>query len=106
MRTLMKVIMPVEPANRAIKDGSLPKVMQNLVSELRPEASYYYAEHGQRTALFVFDLKDPSQIPQVAEPLFVKLGAAVELCPVMNADELKTGLEKTMKTLGREPARV
>jgi hypothetical protein len=104
MRTLLKVTMPVEPANKAIKDGSLPKTFQTLTQELRPEATYFYAEHGQRTALMVFDLKDPAQIPSVAEPLFTKLNAAVELYPVMNADELKTGLEKSMKNQGREPA--
>ncbi|MFI5361758.1 MAG: hypothetical protein ACHQ49_07290 [Elusimicrobiota bacterium] len=103
MRTLLKVSLPVEPANKAVKDGSLPKTIQTLVQELRPEASYFFAEHGQRTALFVFDLKDPTQIPSVVEPLFTRLNAAVELFPVMNADELKSGLEKTVKNLQREP---
>lgn len=104
MRTLLKVSMPVEPGNRAIKDGSLPKTIQAFIKDMHPEASYFYTEHGQRTALFVFDLKDPTQIPQVAEPLFTKLNAAVELYPVMNADELKSGLEKTTKNLEREHA--
>jgi hypothetical protein len=104
MRTLLKVSMPVEPGNRALKDGSMSKTIQNLIQELRPEASYFYPEGGQRTALFVFDLKDPSQIPQVAEPLFAKLSASVEMYPVMNADDLKSGLEKTMKNQQREPA--
>ena len=106
MRTLLKVTLPVESGNRAIKDGSLPKTIQTLIQELRPEASYFFPEHGQRTALLVFDLKDPTQIPQVVEPLFTKLNAAVEMYPVMNADDLKAGLEKTMKSLEREPARV
>ena len=106
MRTLLKVSMPVEQGNRALKDGSLPKTIQTLIQELRPEASYFFAEQGRRTALFVFDLKDPAQIPQVVEPLFATLNAAVEMVPVMNADELKAGLEKTMKNLQREPARV
>ena len=106
MRTLLKVSMPVEPANKAIKDGSLPQTIQNFIKDVRPEASYFYAEHGQRTALFVLDLKDPTQIPQVVEPLFTKLSAAVELYPVMNADELKSGLEKVARNLEREPAHV
>ena len=106
MRTLLKVSMPVEQGNKGIKDGSLPKTLQTFIQEMRPEASYFYADHGQRSALFVFDLKDPSQIPQVVEPLFTKLNASVELFPVMNADELKSGLEKTMKGLQREPAHV
>jgi hypothetical protein len=92
--------MPVEPANKAIQDGSLPKVLQSVIDELRPEASYFYAEGGKRTGLFVFDLKDPSQIPSIVEPLFMRFNAAVELCPVMNAQDMKTGVEKAMRNSG------
>lgn len=106
MRTLLKITMPVEQGNKAMKEGTLPRIVQALIQELKPESSYFYPERGRRTALFVFDLKDPSQIPQVAEPLFEKLCAEVELFPVMNAEELKSGLEKTMKKHHeREPAR-
>ena len=44
--------------------------------------------------MMVFDMADPTQIPQIAEPLFLNLEAAVEFVPVMNADDLKTALEK------------
>ena len=36
---------------------------------------------------------DSSQIPQIIEPLFFAIDAAVEFLPVMNADDLKQGLE-------------
>ena len=79
---------------------------QTLRQTLRPETSYFYAEHGRRAALFVFDLKETSQIPQIAEPLFTRLNAEVEFFPVMNAEELKTGVEKAMKNLEKVPAGV
>jgi hypothetical protein len=101
MRTLMKVSMPVEPANNAIKDGSLPKVMQTLIDELHPEASYFYAENGKRTGLFIFDLKEPAQIPTIVEPLFLHLNAGIEMYPVMNAQDMKTGVEKAIRNSGR-----
>ena len=44
--------------------------------------------------MMVFDMADPTQIPQIAEPLFLNLDAAVEFVPVMNADDLRTALEK------------
>jgi hypothetical protein len=44
------------------------------------------------------DFKDVSDIPAIAEPLFMALDAAVEFIPVMNAEELKTGLSKAMQT--------
>ncbi len=36
-----------------------------------PEAAYFLAEDGMRTALIFFDLQEPSQIPAVAEPAFL-----------------------------------
>jgi hypothetical protein len=93
--------MPVEPGNKAIEDGSLPKIMQSFIDEQRPEASYFYAENGKRTGLFVFDLKDPAHIPCIVEPLFQHLHAAIELYPVMNAQAMKAGVEKAARSSGR-----
>lgn len=103
MRTLMKVVMPVETGNRAITDGSLPKTIQTLIERNKPEASYFYSENGKRTMLFVMDMKEAAQIPEIAEPLFMELNAEVSLFPVMNAADLKTGLEKFS---GRKHGRV
>jgi hypothetical protein len=46
----------------------------------------------------VFDLKDPSDIPTIAEPLFMILKAKVEFTPVMNADDLQKGLKAAVKS--------
>jgi hypothetical protein len=37
-------------------------------------------------------MKDSSQMPPLGEDMFIELGADLHLTPVMNADELKTGL--------------
>src|SRR5688572_25249962 len=101
MRTLMKVSFPVETANRALREGALPRAFDKAIAELRPEATYFYAENGRRTAIVVFELKDSSQIPLVTEPLFHGIEAEIDLYPVMNAEELKKGLDKSLKTLER-----
>lgn len=106
MRTLLKVTIPVEAGNKAIKDGTLPKTIQSTTDAIKPEASYFFTENGKRTAFFFFDLKDPSSIPQISEPLFINLNAEVQYYPVMNANELKAGLEKTWKSKERVPAGV
>ncbi len=93
MRTLLKVTMDVEAANKAIQSGELGRIMSDLAEMIQPEASYFLTEQGQRTGLYVFDLKDPSQIPQIAEPLFMVLKAEVQFTPVMNQEELVKGLE-------------
>jgi hypothetical protein len=97
MRMMMKVSMPVEAGNRGVKEGILPKTVMGFVEQMKPEACYFTAEGGKRTAFFFFDLTDPKMIPTVAEPFFSNLNAAIELSPVMNLDDMKAGVEKAMK---------
>ena len=92
MRTMMKITVPVSNGNKSIQDGSLPRVIQTTLESLKPECAYFMAEGGKRTAVLVFDLKDPSQIPVVCEPLFMAFDADIQLTPVMNAQDLQTGL--------------
>lgn len=97
MRTLLRVTIPADAGNKAVQDGTVQRVVGETMERLRPEAAYFFAENGQRGAMFVFDLKDSSDIPSIVEPFFTGFNAAVELKPVMNADELKKGLDKTHK---------
>jgi hypothetical protein len=94
MRMLLKVQMDVDAANRAIADGSLGELMERMMGEIQPEAAYFTALEGMRTALIFFDLKEPSQIPSIAEPFFQALEASIEFSPVMNRDDLRAGLER------------
>jgi hypothetical protein len=94
VRTLMKVKLDTEAGSRAIEDGSLARVMQQTLGSLQPEAAYFGPEDGVRTAFIVFDLKDPSQLPPLTEPLFRNLKATIEMFPVMNQDDLQKGLQQ------------
>jgi len=93
MRTMLKIQMPVEKSKQAIQSGHLPKVLERAMQAIKPEAAYFFPENGKRTCLMVFDMKDASQIPVIVEQFFVELNAEVTLTPVMNADDLKKGLE-------------
>jgi hypothetical protein len=86
--------MQVEAGNRAFQDGTLSKTMMEAIERLKPEAVYFYPDQGLRTALMVVDVKDSSELPAIAEPFFSRLNAAVEIFPVMNADDVKKGLAK------------
>lgn len=97
MRMLMKVSVPVDEGNKAVRDGTLPKTMMGFVEKMKPETVFFTSEGGQRTAFFVFDLSDPTMIPSIAEPFFMNLKAAVTFAPVMNLAEMKAGVEKAMK---------
>lgn len=104
MRCLLKAVMPVESGNAAISDGSLPATIESILADLKPEAAYFAEENGKRTGYIFFDLKDPSQIPAVAEPWFLAFNAHVELHPAMNLEDLKNagpGIEKAVKNYRR-----
>jgi len=97
MRMLLKVQMEVEAANRAIKDGSWGQTMERVMQALQPEAAYFTALDGKRTGLIIFDLKEPSQIPSIAEPFFMSVNASIELTPVMTMEDVQTGLQEAAK---------
>jgi hypothetical protein len=97
VRTMLKVRFPVEASNKAVKDGTLEKTFGKMLEQLKPEAAYFFPDGGQRSALFVFDLKEPSDIVLAAEPFFSAMEAEVSLVPVMNGDDLKAGLAKLKK---------
>jgi hypothetical protein len=98
MRMLLKVQMEVEAGNRAIKDGSLTETLDRVMGQIQPEAAYFTALDGKRTALIFFDLEDPSQIPSVAEPFFMAVDAAIDIVPAMTPDDVRAGLEQASKS--------
>jgi len=92
MRTLMQVKFPTLKATEAMQAERMPKELDALVQELKPEATYFYADEGHRSALIVFDLKETAQMPAISERLF-EMDARINFSPVMNLQELKKGLE-------------
>ena len=94
MRVMLKFTLPVEKGNQAFKDGSLGKMIESLITKIKPEAAYFGPSNGKRSGMMFFDLAEPSQIVEVAEPLFSNLNAEVEIVPVMNGDDLRKGIAK------------
>jgi hypothetical protein len=92
MRMMAKIGIPVEAGNDRIRDGELPKIVQQAAEKWKPEAMYFTTFDGRRTAFIVFDMPDSSAIPQFAEPFFMALNADVQFSPAMNGDDLQKGL--------------
>lgn len=92
MRMMLRAHVDTQLTNEAIKNGSLPKLIQELTETLKPEAAYFGPSDGGRCCTFVFDMQDSSQMPTISEPLFMELGAQIELNPVMNSEDLQKGL--------------
>jgi hypothetical protein len=88
----LKVQLEVDAASRAIKDGTLPKIVQGFVEAARPEGIWFTALDGKRTIVAVFDLESPAKIPSLAEPFFAGLSATFDLSPAMDAADLAAGI--------------
>jgi hypothetical protein len=103
MRVFLKASMTVDTGNQAIRSGKLPETIQAILDEQKPEAAYFIAEGGTRTALLFLDIQDASQLPALAEPWFLAFNAAVEVTPAMTvADLAKAGpaIEKVVRKYG------
>ena len=105
MRMLLRVSIPVEAGNAAAKAGTLGSTVERIVSDLKPEAAYFFADdNGQRAGAIVFDMKDPSQIPAIVEPWFLAFNAKISLRPVMAPQDLAAGgpaITKAAKDFGK-----
>ncbi len=103
MRFLVKARMDIEAANALARAGKLGSTIQSILEDLKPEAAYFVADEGQRTAYLFLDMQDPSQLPAVAEPWFLAFNAEIEATPAMMADDLeKAGpaIEQAVKKYG------
>ncbi len=98
MRMLLKVKFPHEEFNQAVRDGSIGNKMRCILEDIKPEAVYFTEQNGQRGAILIIDLIDPSKVPALAEPWFLTFNADVEFHIVMTPEDLqKGGLEELGK---------
>ena len=94
MRLMMRFTIPVEKGNRAAKDGTLGKAIDALLERAKPEASYFMMDGGERGGLIFFETDDQAELTVLNEPMFAALDAAIEIVPVLTADDLRRGLAK------------
>lgn len=98
---LMQVQLPVEPFNTFVRDGSAGHKIQKILEAIKPEAAYFTAQDGHRGGTLIVNLKDPSEIPMLAEPWFLTFNAKVELQPAMTPEDLaRAGLDALGKKWG------
>ncbi|WP_166663433.1 hypothetical protein [Streptomyces sp. NBC_00582] len=94
MRMMMRASMDTEKANELIRNGTLGKLIQESMEQIKPEAAYFTADAGRRTAYIFFDMADPSDMPVISEPFFLELGADISYTPVMNREDVQKGLSR------------
>ena len=98
MRMLLNVKIPHEEFNKAVRDGSVGQKLRRILEDIKPEAVYFTEQNGQRGAILIVDMADPSKVPSFAEPWFLAFNADVEFRVVMTPEDLqKAGLEELGK---------
>jgi len=95
---LLNVKFPHEEFNKAVRDGTVSQKMRRILEDTKPEAVYFTEQNGQRGAILVINLADPSQIPALAEPWFLTFNADVKFQIAMTPEDLqRAGLEELGK---------
>jgi hypothetical protein len=88
MKMLMHVRIPSEKFNAAVRDGSAGGKVSRILEETKPEIVYFTEYDGERGAIMIVDVNEPSKVPSYAEPWFLLFDASVEFHVVMTPDEL------------------
>src|SRR5829696_1713479 len=88
MRFMITFRVSPEEGNAAMKDGSFIPAFQSVMEDLQPEAAYLADIEGARGGYLVVNMDDASQIPAIVEPLFLGIGATVQIHPVFTPDEV------------------
>jgi len=99
MRMLMHIKLPLEPFNSLVRSGTAGGKIGEILEAIKPEAAYFTEYEGKRGGILVVDLKDPSEVPVMAEPWFLAFNAQVEFHIAMTPDDLERG---GLDTLGKK----
>jgi hypothetical protein len=98
MRMLLQVRIPHQEFNAAVRDGSVEGKMKRILDETKAEAVYFTEYEGQRGAIMIINIDDPSEVPKFAEPWFLSFNADVQFHIVMTPEELgRAGLAEIGK---------
>lgn len=101
MRMIVDFDLPIEPFNGYVKDGSVGERIQKVLDHIGPEAAYFSEAHGKRGGFLVVDVEGPSDVPRIAEPLFLQFDAEVRLRICMTPEDLAhSGLDEVGRRFG------
>ena len=89
MLFMFTISMPVEDGNAQARKGF--EAMQRILAEQKPEAVYFVAVGGKRTAIMFKSMADASELPGIVEPWFLALNASVDVVPAMTPADLMKG---------------
>lgn len=101
MRMLLNVVLPHEPFNAAVRNGTVGETIDKILKAIKPEAVYFTEQEGRRGAILIVTVDNPSQVPALAEPWFLHFQADCKFRIVMTPEDLqRAGLSELGKKWG------
>jgi hypothetical protein len=101
MRMLLNVVLPHEPFNTAVRNGTAGDTLGRILDAIKPEAVYFTEQDGYRGAILIVNVNHPSEVPAFAEPWFLNFNADCKFRIVMSPEDLQqAGLEELGKKWG------
>ena len=105
MRILLSFTIHPDKGDALIKEWRIGETMASILQELQPEAAYFTAVEGTRGGYLVVNMEDASQMPTLTEPLFLELGATIQIQPVMTPEDLQGAAGRHCSKWGKSTAR-
>ena len=102
MRILLSFTIHPDKGDALIKEGRIGETMASILQELQPEAAYFTAVEGTRGGYLVVNMEDASQMPTLTEPLFLELGATIQMQPVMTPEDLQGAAGEALQRLAQK----
>lgn len=101
MKMLLDITLPHKPFNAAVKDGTVGAKLNQILEATKPQAVYFTEQSGQRGAVLIVELADPSKLPALVEPWMLLFEADIKFRPFMTPEDLKNaGLDEMGKKWG------
>ncbi len=101
MRVMIKFKIPTDKGNEMVREGKVGPLMQQIMTDLKPEAAYFMSDDGDRTGLWFVNMNDPSEIALAADKFYLALNAKVDFFPVMTAEDLGKAMAGMAENLRR-----
>ena len=92
MRFLVKATIPSAAGNAMVRDANMQSKMESVMADVRPEATYFTVEEGQRTIYFVVNLEGVEDMPRVAEPLWLAWSADLTFMPAFVPEDMEKAM--------------
>jgi hypothetical protein len=105
MKMLINVILPIEPFNSMVRNGTAGDTIGRIIDDIKPESIYFTEQEGSRSAVMIVEIPDASGVPAVAEPWFLNFEAHCEFRIAMTPDDLaRANLNKLAEKWNHVPA--